>query len=179
MFKGKRIKLRSYKESDAERCLELIEAEGLRETLTPMVLFPYSLKEEKLFIDSAMEHKGNLYNFAIELIETGEYIGGCGINEYDEKTRVASIGIWLGKDYQQKGLGQETLRVLCKFIFDEVNTNKIKLKFYAFNEKGKKCYEAVGFKEEGVHRKELFRYGKYHDIISMGMFREEFIENLE
>ncbi len=30
-------------------------------------------------------------------------------------------------------------------------------------------------KQEGIRRKELFRFGKYHDIVEMGLFKEELI----
>ena len=27
--------------------------------------------------------------------------------------------------------------------------------------------------EEGINRKELFRYGKYHNTVNMGLFKDE------
>lgn len=173
MFKGKKIKLRAYKMEDSERVLKLIEAEGLRETLWRGSLFPLSLEAQKNFISQAISNTSELFHFAIESLEGGELIGGCGINALDRKNSVATVGIWLGKEFQRKGLASDSLRLLCHFIFDELNINKVRLEYFEFNEAGKKCYEAVGFKEEGRHRKEIFRYGKYHDLISMGIFKEE------
>lgn len=173
MFTGRKIKLRAYKIEDVQRSLDLIEEDGLRDTLSAMAIFPYSFEEEKSFIESSMKPKDIKYNFAIETRENKEYIGSCGINEYDEKNRNVTIGIWLGKLYQGKSYGSDALRILCKFIFEELNMHKIKLHYYDFNEKARICYEAVGFKEEGVHREEIFRHGKYHAIISMGMFKED------
>lgn len=175
MLSGKKVKLRAYKENEAELVWNLIEEEGIKENLMIAVAFPYSLESEKSFIKSAMNPSGELYNFAIEDLESGQYIGGCGINAIDRKNSIATIGIWLGKKYHGKGFGSDSLRALCKFIFDEMNIHKINLGYFEFNEKGRKCYEAVGFKEEGIHRKELFRFGKYHNRISMGLFREELI----
>ena len=150
----------------------MIEEENIKENLLIGVNFPYSLNGEKEFIKTATKIEGELFNFAIEN-EEDNYIGGCGINSIDRKNSIAEIGLWIGKDFHGKGYGSDTLRTLCKFIFDEMNINKVYLSYFAFNEKGRKCYDAVGFKEEGRHRKEIFRFGKYFDRISMGIFRDE------
>lgn len=173
MFEGKKIKIRAYNEKDTHKIWELISEKGIRETLSVEAIFPYSFENEKSFVNSAMNYNGELFNFVIEVLETHDVIGGCGINAMDRKNSVATIGIWLGKEYHGKGFASDTLRVLCSFIFDELNVNKVKLNYFDFNEAGKKCYESVGFIQEGVHRKEIFRYGKYHDKISMGLFKNE------
>lgn len=173
MFKGKKVKLRAYKSDEVQRVLDLIEEDGLKETLWVNTIFPISFEGQKKFMENASNPNGELYNFAIESLESGEYIGGCGINSIDRKNSVAVIGLWLGKEYHGKKYGSDSLRVLCNFLFNEMNIHKIKLNYFEFNEAGKKCYEAVGFKEEGRNREELYRHGKYYDTISMGLFREE------
>lgn len=65
----------------------------------------------------------------------------------------------------------EVKRVLD--LLEEEDIHKIKLTYYEFNEAGKRCYEAVGFKEEGRNRKELYRHGRYYDTLNMGLFQEE------
>lgn len=173
MFKGKKIKLRAYKSSEVQTVLDLIEEEGLRDTLVIDTVFPMSYESEKNFIEKCCNYNGDLFNFAIESLESNEYIGGCGINNIDRKNSNVTIGIWLGKKYHGKGYASDALRVLCKFIFDEMNIHKIKLNYFDFNEAGKRCYEAVGFKKDGRHRQEQYRYGKYHDTVSMSLFKDE------
>ncbi|MFR3817750.1 MAG: GNAT family N-acetyltransferase [Fusobacterium varium] len=175
MIEGKKIILRAYKESDIEISFKLINTLNIRTMLGRNNIFPFSMSAQKEFVEKAMINNGPTFNFAIEEKESGEYIGGCGINSYDDKNRKVIIGLWLGEQYQRKGYGSDVLRTLCRFIFDEMNIHKIVLDYFSFNEKGKKCYEAVGFKQEGIRRKELFRFGKYHDIIEMGLFKEELI----
>jgi RimJ/RimL family protein N-acetyltransferase len=43
----------------------------------------------------------------------------------------------------------------------------------AFNTAALRCYEAVGFRREGVIRKQVFRAGSYHDVVVLGLLREE------
>lgn len=175
MIDGKYITLRAYKPEDVEIALKLINTMSIKVMLEGVNAFPFSIENQRQFIQSAMESRGPLYNFAIEEKSTGEYIGGCGINSYDAKNRTVVIGMWIAEKCHGKGYGSDTLRTLCKFIFDELNIHKIDLNYFSFNEKGRRCYDSVGFKEEGVRRKELFRFGEYHDIIEMGLFRDELI----
>lgn len=170
MFKGKKINLRSYRDEDLKKLIVIFPK--ILENLVVGSIFPVSLVKEEEFLEFSMKKNGDCYNFAIENKEE-ELIGGCGINRVDRKNSIAEIGIWLGEKYHGKGYGSDTLRVLCAFIFNELNINKIVLNVFSFNEKGLRCYEAVGFVKEGIKRQEIFRYGKYHDVIYMGLFKEE------
>ncbi len=51
---------------------------------------------------------------------------------------------------------------------------KIRFSTFAFNERAYKSYLKCGFKEEGRLRQRIFRNGKYHDEILMGLLREEY-----
>jgi len=175
MIEGKKVILRAYKIEDLEVSYSLINDLEIRYPLISKAIYPMSLISQREFIEKTMTTNGPLYNFAIEEKVTEKYIGGCGINDYDEKNRNMSVGLWIGKDYHKLGYGSDTLRALCSYIFQEMNIHKIKLQYYSFNDKVKNCYESVGFKEEGRHREEIFRFGKYHDIIIMGLFKDELI----
>ncbi len=67
------------------------------------------------------------------------------------------------------------MNVLIRFIFNEMNINKIKLHVYSFNERAIRCYEKCGFIKEGVLRQELYRDGRYYDTIVMGLLKEDYI----
>nr|WP_206076217.1 GNAT family protein [Marinitoga lauensis] len=71
------------------------------------------------------------------------------------------------------GYGTEAMKLLVNFIFDEMNINKVKLHVFSFNKRAIRSYEKVGFKVEGVLREQIFREGKYHDEIIMGILRRE------
>lgn len=69
------------------------------------------------------------YNFVIETLADNKYIGGCGVNEIDWKNSKVVLGIFIGdKEYWNKGYGTDAMKVLTKFIFEQMNINKIKQK---------------------------------------------------
>ena len=177
MYRGGLVKLRAYKESDIEKAVEFINDEEVKKFLDSNIPFPITKWQEEEWIKSRKSNSDYTYDFAIEDLETGKYIGGCSINECNLKSRNCTIGIMIGdKDYWDKGYGSDALSVLIKFIFEEVNMNKIKLGVFSFNNRAIACYKKLGFIEEGILKKELYRNGKYYDIILMSLFKEDWIE---
>lgn len=173
MYKGEKIRLREYRKEDIKLALEYLNDAEIKRNLTPAIPFPYTLEDEEKWYESNTALK-DTYNFAIETLEGKEYIGGCGINKVDWKNSNVVVGIFIGnKEYWNKGYGTDAMKVLVKFIFEQMNINKIKLNVYSFNERAIKSYEKCGFKIEGVLRKEIYKDGKYHDEIVMGLLKDE------
>lgn len=173
MYQGQLVRLREYRKEDIEKAKEFLNDFEVRKNLQIGVPYPYTLEDEEKWYSSVSAVK-DTYTFALETLE-GLYIGGCGINQIDWKNRKAVIGIFIGdKEYWSKGYGSDAINTLVKFIFEEINVNKIALCVYSFNERAIKCYEKCGFTREGVLREELFRQGKYHDEILMSLLRREY-----
>ncbi|MCT4598265.1 MAG: GNAT family N-acetyltransferase [Vallitalea sp.] len=177
MYNGKLVRLREYRKSDIDTVLQYINDEEVKENLIPGIPFPYTREDEEKWLESNTAMK-DTYNFAIETLEDKIYLGGCGINEVDWKNSKVIIGIFIGnKDYWNKGYGTDAMNVLIRFIFNEMNINKIKLCVYSFNKRAIRCYEKCGFIQEGILRQELYRNGKYHDEIEMAILKEDYNKN--
>lgn len=177
MYSGKLVKLRAYKEEDVERATQFINDEEVKKFLDSNIPFPMSKIQEEEWIKSRKAGESFTYDFAIEDLESGKYIGGCSINECSTKNRNCVIGIMIGdKEYWGKGYGSDALKVLIKFIFEEVNMKKIKLGVFSFNKRAIACYKKIGFTEEGTLKKELYRNGEYHDVIYMAIFKDDFMK---
>jgi RimJ/RimL family protein N-acetyltransferase len=178
MYRGDLVKLRDYRREEMPKVKELINNPDIKKFLTPMVPFPFTTEDEYKWYDSNSALK-DTYTFAIETLEDGMLLGGCGVNSIDWKNSHATLGIFIGEiDYLGKGYGTDAFKTLIRFVFDEMNVNKVKLDVYSFNERAIKSYEKCGFKKDGILREELFREGKYHDIISMSILRKEYESKL-
>lgn len=173
-YTGEKIRLRAYRKEDVPKALELLNDFEIKRLLITGVPYPNTLKDEEEWFEK--QSAGNdLYNFAIETLENNKYIGGCGLNHIDWKNSVATVGIFIGdKEYWGKGYGTDAMKVLVKFIFEQMNINKVKLNTFSFNERAIKSYKKCGFQIEGVLRNELFKDGKYCDEIIMGILKDEY-----
>ena len=177
MYNGDLVKLRAYKEDDVERAVEFINDEEVKKLLDSNIPFPMTKWQEEEWVKRRKAETNFTYDFAIEDLDTGKYIGGCSINECNLKNRNCTIGIMIGdKNYWGKGYGSDALKVLIKFIFEEVNMDKIKLNVFSFNKRAISCYKKVGFKEEGLLKREIYRNGRYYDEVPMALFKEDWIK---
>lgn len=176
MYTGKLIKLRAYKKEELPLVVEYINDPEVKRNVNPGIPYIYTLEDEEKWYENCSA-SNDTYHFAIETLDTREYIGGCGINEVDFKNSKVTIGIFIGnKEYWGKGYGTDAIKTLTSFIFDQMNINKIKLSVYAFNKRAMRCYEKCGFKVEGTLHQELFRDGAYHDEFVMALLREDYIK---
>ncbi len=173
MYYGAKVKLRAYKKEDIKLAYEYLNDSELKKLLVNKIPYPMILEQEEKWFEDLV-HSKDTYSFAIEDLETGKYIGGCGINNINWLNRIVTVGIFIGdKNYWGKGYGTDVVKILNKFIFEQMNINKIKLNVFSFNERAKRCYEKCGFKVEGVLKQELFRDGKYCDEYVMAILLED------
>jgi RimJ/RimL family protein N-acetyltransferase len=171
MYNGEKVGLRAYKVEDIPIATAFVNDKELKKFLVTNVPFPMSLWEEEAWIKSQSSNKNGEFNFAIEDLKSKKYIGGCGIQTVNWLARVAIVGIMIGdKEYWGKGYGTDAMKVLIKFIFEDMNINKIRLSTFSFNERAIRCYKKCGFKVEGVLKAEIFKEGKYYDEVIMSIF---------
>lgn len=116
-----------------------------------------------------------------ELVIVNNFSDIIGYGYYKENSYtvdVYSIGITIGKNYWHKGYGQDSIKALCKYLFNSRQAHKIELEVVSANKSAINCYKKCGFKEEGIRRSKYYYSGRYLDTIIMGLLKKEFIEAL-
>ncbi len=177
MLTGKKVRLRAYRREDLPLALEYINEPEVKAYLKIGIPLPMKPEEEEKWYEGLSVAKPESFSFAIETLDEPRYIGGCGLNKIDWKNRVAQVGIFIGPElYRGQGYGTDAMKVLLKFIFDQMNMNKVRLEVFSFNARAIKSYQKCGFVKEGVMRQELFRDGQYYDIVAMGILRDEWLK---
>lgn len=115
--------------------------------------------------------------FAIIAKQDNEHIGNCGLHDFDPIHRKARLGIVIGeKKSQNQGLGLEAVRLLIRYGFEILNLNRIYLNVNSENVNAIRIYKETGFCEEGHLKEDMYKNGKYYDVIVMGILKEEFRE---
>ena len=112
--------------------------------------------------------------FAIATRDDGTLIGGCGLFDFDEMARTCQLGIGIGdKAYWGRGYGRDAVCVLLDYAFRLRNVRKVWLRVWGNNERAIRAYRACGFVEEGRLRAHVWSNGAYHDLVYMGVLRDE------
>jgi len=173
---GSRIMLREYRKEDLDSMRRWVNNPEITSNLSDVFLYPQSLTATESYLNCLLEGKTEQKGFVIAVKETEEYIGQIDLFHIDWKNRSTEMGIVIGNpEMHNKGYGSEAIQLLQKFIFLQLNLNRLQLEVHDYNDKAIKCYLKCGFKEEGRLRQKHFSNGQYSDLIYMGILREEFI----
>jgi RimJ/RimL family protein N-acetyltransferase len=76
-----------------------------------------------------------------------------------------------------KGYGEESIRALLKYAFEEFKANRFWLDTYPDNKVGISLYEKIGLKKDGILRHNYKSSRGYEDQIIYSMLKNEYYEN--
>ncbi|HZG96501.1 MAG TPA: GNAT family protein [Mycobacteriales bacterium] len=174
MYEGTLVRLRTMEPSDAERLLTWINDPDVTEHLA--VRYPMSLANEVDWVETNKTVNYGNAVFAVETIAEGRHIGGVDIRTGSgPENRKGELGLMVGdKSVWGGGYGTDLVRTACRFGFDEMNLNRVELWVHGSNERAIGVYERVGFVREGAARQGWYKRGQYHDLVLMGLLRDEF-----
>jgi RimJ/RimL family protein N-acetyltransferase len=170
MREGKKVRLRSLKDDDIMLMFQWInDPEVIRFTNN---FKPVSEAEQRVWFQSQVDQKNQIV-LGIEVKTEKKLIGSCGLYAIERVNRKAEVRIKIGnKSYWGRGYGREAMELLLEFAFDDLNLRRLWLKVLPTNISALKLYKNIGFEEEGILRQDLYIQGKYHDLIVMGLLRE-------
>ncbi|WP_191566476.1 GNAT family N-acetyltransferase [Metabacillus idriensis] len=176
-LEGENVYLRPFRKEDFEMVFESVQDKEIRRLTGTQTFFTME-KIEKAYESFALDK--NRMDLVIVLKETDEPIGDLALLDIDLLNRNASVRIALNDEKQRgKGLGTEAMKLILEHGFHNLGLRRIGLNVYHFNERAKRSYEKLGFKQEGVIRGDLFYEGEFHDNILMGVLAEEFWEAIK
>lgn len=110
----------------------------------------------------------------VALEDNGEVVAFGGLTDIDYRLRKAEFYVFVGPNQQRKGYGTRSTYLICKYAFDILQLHKVYLFTNDSNEGGKKTYQKVGFKLEGVHREEKIVKDSFENRLYYGLLSSEF-----
>lgn len=173
-MQGKKVRIRALEKKDLDFVMEWVNDPEITKNLSSLFLYPTSKEQEEKWLENIRNFEATDKVFAIETLE-GVYLGNIGLHRINWKDRNAEVGIVIGKKEDwDKGYGTDAVLTLLDFAFNRMNLHRIYLRVWDFNLRAIKSYEKCGFKKEGILREGHFDNGKYHDVVMMGILKEEF-----
>lgn len=125
-------------------------------------------------------HSSTDIELAIVMKENDAVVGVAGLHGIQWVPRHAELRILIGnRQAWGKHIGREASQLLLAYGFEILNLQKILLGVNQANIRALRCYQAIGFVEEGVLRREVYRNGKYYDVVRMSMLVEEYRKQLD
>jgi RimJ/RimL family protein N-acetyltransferase len=131
-------------------------------------------EEERWFRD--YERRTDEQIFAIDVADT--HIGNLGLHKIDRVHRKAEVGIVIGEPaYWSKGYGSEAMRTALRYAFGTLGLNKVSLDVLEYNTRAIHTYERLGFRPEGLHREDVYKDGRFVNVLRMGILARELVKS--
>jgi RimJ/RimL family protein N-acetyltransferase len=172
IIQGARVRLRPLAEPDLRTCVEWMHDREVTRWLAS-VGDPPTLADEQEWYDRRRADPDSVM-WAIET-EEGRLIGNVELR-LTPSARRAEMGIVIGdKSAWDKGYGTNTVRMVLRYAFEELELNRVDLTTDEENHRAIRCYEKCGFMREGLLRQHRFVDGEFGNTLVMAVLREEWL----
>lgn len=115
------------------------------------------------------------YSFLILKTSDAKLIGGMNINNVVRgAAQFASLGYWIDKNHEGRGMMKESIRLTLQYCFRDLGLHRVHASCIPDNERSKNLLIKCGFKEEGYAENYLKIDGKWQDHILFGTCAENF-----
>jgi RimJ/RimL family protein N-acetyltransferase len=181
ILQGNIVTLRPLEEEDLDFVRELFNDPEI-ESMVVGWSWPVSKYQHRKWYEK-ISSDFNTMRFIVETKKDG-VVGVQILEKIDWKNRVATTGgIKIGKKkLREKGIGFDTGMTLFRYLFDELQMNRVDSCVMGYNSASIKLVEKQGYKLEGVRRRYIYKNGKYHDLLIYGLLREDYdqvVKNLK
>lgn len=168
------IKLREINEEDLEVIMNWrMSPEVTKYMYTDPVL---TMGSQKKWFQKINENKDKEKYWIIQL-ENGIDVGLISVNNIDFINKTANWAYYLGDmEARGKGLAKTLECNLYDFVFEKLNLNKLWYEVLEFNDVVVKIHQKFGGKIEGKFINHICKDGKYHNVIRMATFKEDWLK---
>ena len=131
----------------------------------------YTLENLKEYVNEINESRTD-FLFGIFLRENDEHIGNIKVGDVDYVHQHGNVGIMIGdKNSRGKGCGRESIQLVTKYAFEELNLNSLIAGICANNTGCYKAFLSAGYNKAGSLKRYMFYKGKYVDKILVEKIR--------
>lgn len=177
ILKGKKVILRPIEADDIEKIRDLINDPWMEKRIVGWAL-PISRKDQEQWYANYHNTKTEI-RFVIET-DTDGFVGLTGLKDIDYKNGVAtSAGVRVRQQIQSRGVATDTYMTMFRYAFNELRLHRVNTSALEQNTISIHVMEKVGCKKEGLQRESIYKDGKYHNVVTMGVIASDYLKIAE
>lgn len=120
-----------------------------------------------------IQSRTDRYDAVIEV--DGKAVGLIGLLSIDHKNKKAEYYVAMGEGtYKGKGIATKASALLLDYAFSVLKLEKVYLYTETENVAAQRLFRKIGFREEGILKKDLFIKGKFIDRFVYGITKDEY-----
>ncbi len=160
-----RLNLKIIEACDAPEFAQLVQSS---QSLFPWVDWchdTFSIVEAEKFILATRLNwvKADAFGFGIFERSSGKLVGMVAINELYHTFNMASLGYWVGDQFQRKGFAKEAMQALFEFCFAQLKLTRLEIVCDTENLPSQKLIEKCGAERETIAKNRFVFNGKPKD----------------
>lgn len=147
-----------------------------REHLQPWLPWVPNVKTEadsKKFIRESLQEMKDGKGMELGIWLADKLVGCIGLHGLSKPNRRASLGYWLSKNCQKKGIMTRSVKAFIDYSFKTLNLNRIGLEASTKNISSCAVAERLGFVKEGIVRQFEFVDGRFLDCQVYSILKSE------
>jgi RimJ/RimL family protein N-acetyltransferase len=169
-----RLRLRPLELSDA---LEIQRNACIREIADTMISLPhpYPVGEAERYISRKQNEceAGSSVTFLIEKKQEKGFCGLIEVRDIDQEHSQGELSFWLALNSWGHGYMSEVVKVIVRYVFEELSLNRLYAYHMLRNPATGRVLEKSGFKQEGLLRQRVQKWGKFEDVVILAILRQE------
>jgi RimJ/RimL family protein N-acetyltransferase len=112
-------------------------------------------------------------SFSVVELASGELAGAATLWGVDPHNRLAHAGLSLRPSFRGRGLGTDTVRLLCRYGFEVRGMHRMQVETLADNAAMIRAATQAGFTREGTLRQAAWVLGEFADEVILGQLASE------
>ncbi|HWK80129.1 MAG TPA: GNAT family N-acetyltransferase, partial [Thermomicrobiales bacterium] len=165
---GERVDLREHQVANREAFIRWYGDDEIAEMLRHD-LMPLAPARARNYFDSIIlpqSSRGTCW--AIHEHTTGRLIGMTAVTDIKPGDRSCLFRIVIGeKDTWGHGYGTEATALVADVVYEDLRLDRIRLEVFRHNERARRAYARVGFRETGQHSEWVTQFQRRLDVIEM------------
>ena len=135
------------------------------------------LEDTRAFIRAVRAQASQNNGAQLAIRVDGRIAGIVGHHQIDWRNRLTSLGYWIGRDYQGRGLVTAATQSLVQHAFSEARLNRVEIRCAEGNHRSRAIPRRLGFREEGVLSDAEWLYDHFVDHVVYAMLARDWAES--
>ena len=131
------------------------------------------VEDTRAFIRAAQAQSAQNNGTQLAIREGRAILGIVGHHQIDWRNRLTSLGYWVGRDYQGRGVVTTACRAVVTHAFTEARINRVEIRCAVGNHKSRAIPQRLGFRQEGLLRDAEWLYDHFVDHVVYAMLARE------
>lgn len=136
---------------------------------------PFSRHTLQRFIETSSQSFFTNQQIRLMVVENkhSQTVGCVDVFEYDPKHSRAGVGILIAEEYRQKGYGLESLRLILKYLFQQIGVHQVFCHIMENNHHSISIFQKAGFQLCGRKREWIRTSDGWVDELTFQCFSEQ------